>query len=133
MKDYYTILRVNKKSSGTEIKKAFRRKALLIHPDKSKTNTKEDFIELYEAYAILCDKKKRDKYDKLHDLFFNSTTETPDNELKKDLIKISEKGLVYADNFRKFDKEVLGLILAELFFGVEELFMPALACFVFGT
>lgn len=132
MKDYYKILGVNKKSSGTEIKKVFRRKALLIHPDKSGTNSKEDFIELDEAYALLVDKKKRARYDKLYDLFFNSATEPQDTELKKDLIQISQKGSVYANNFRKFDKEVLQLILVELFFGVEDLVVPALSCLVFG-
>ena len=74
MKDYYKILAIDKKASGTEVKKSFRRKALLTHPDKTNRNTKEEFIDVYEAYAILSDKRKREKFDRLYDLFFSSTS-----------------------------------------------------------
>src|SRR5688572_32716673 len=104
MKDYYKILGVNKSVSGTEIKKTFRRKALLIHPDKSKTDTKDEFIELLEAYEVLSNKKKRERYDKLYHLFFTEATEIQDEKLQIDIKQIVAKGQVYANDFRKFDK-----------------------------
>ncbi len=132
MKDYYKILGVDKSVSATEIKKTFRRKALLTHPDKSKTNTKDEFIELFEAYEILSNKKKRERYDKLYHLFFNETTDIKDEELKTDIKQILAKGQVYADDFRKFDKEILKEILWELFFGVDDLLFAATVTTFFG-
>ena len=132
MKDYYKILGVDKSVSATEIKKTFRRKALLIHPDKSKTDTKDEFIDLFEAYEVLSNKRKRDKYDKLYHLFFSETTEIKDEELKADLRQILAKGQIYAGDFRKFDKEVLGEILLELFFGLDNLLFAATVTTFFG-
>ncbi|MFN8844624.1 MAG: J domain-containing protein [Chryseotalea sp.] len=51
MKDFYKIIGVDKNATLSDIKKRFRENALLIHPDKSGKNTKDDFIELYEAYV----------------------------------------------------------------------------------
>lgn len=132
MKDYYKILGVDKSVSATEIKKTFRRKALLTHPDKSKTNTKEEFIELFEAYQILSNKKKRERYDKLYHLFFNETTDVKDEELKTDIKQILAAGKVYADDFRKFDKEILKAILWELVVGVDDLLFAAAVTTLFG-
>jgi len=62
MKDYYTILEVDKKASKDEIKKAFRKLASKYHPDK-KTGDEAKFKEISEAYAVLSDDKKRAEYD----------------------------------------------------------------------
>ncbi|HEY5125673.1 MAG TPA: DnaJ C-terminal domain-containing protein [Ignavibacteria bacterium] len=66
-KDYYKILGVEKKSSGDEIKKAFRKLAIKYHPDKNKGSkaSEEKFKEINEAYEVLGDKEKRKKYDEL--------------------------------------------------------------------
>jgi curved DNA-binding protein CbpA len=132
MKDYYKILGTDKKASVTEIKKQFRIKALLTHPDKTKKDTRVEFIEVYEAYAVLSDKKKRAEYDRLYDLFFPSTADVREEELKIDLRQIEEKAKVYADNFRMFDKEILGLLLFELFFSVDDLLFASLVTIIFG-
>ncbi len=65
-KDYYSILGVNKKATDEEIKKAFRKLAVKYHPDKNPDNkeAEEKFKEINEAYEVLSDGEKRNKYDK---------------------------------------------------------------------
>lgn len=64
-KDYYAILGVNKTATGEEIKKAFRKLAVKYHPDRNPGDKKaeESFKEISEAYEILSDPDKRQKYD----------------------------------------------------------------------
>ncbi len=58
--DYYLILGVNRQASLSEIKKAYRMKALEHHPDHNPNDTSatEWFQKLNEAYEILGDRKK---------------------------------------------------------------------------
>lgn len=60
-RDYYEVLGVGKGASADEIKKAFRRAAIEHHPDKGGDETK--FKEINEAYEVLKDDKKRQRYD----------------------------------------------------------------------
>jgi len=64
-KDYYSVLGVDKKASGEEIKKAFRKLAVKYHPDRNPDNkaAEEKFKEISEAYEVLGDAEKRKKYD----------------------------------------------------------------------
>src|SRR4051812_44408069 len=66
-KDYYKILGVDRKSSSSEIKKAYRKLAVKYHPDKNPDNktAEEKFKELNEAYEVLGSEEKRKKYDEL--------------------------------------------------------------------
>lgn len=66
-KDYYKILGVDRKAPQDEIKKAFRKLAMKYHPDQNKDNkqAEEKFKELNEAYEVLSDPKKRERYDQL--------------------------------------------------------------------
>lgn len=69
-KDYYKILDVDKGASQDEIKKAFRKKAHKLHPDKE-TGDEEKFKEVNEAYQVLGDEKKRAQYDQFGSAAFN--------------------------------------------------------------
>jgi len=66
-KDYYETLGVSKTASADEIRKAFRKLARQHHPDvsKDKKRAEEKFKEINEAYEVLSDKEKRQKYDTL--------------------------------------------------------------------
>jgi molecular chaperone DnaJ len=61
-RDYYEVLGVSKNASADEIKKAFRRAAVEHHPDKE-GGSEEKFKEINEAYEVLKDDKKRQRYD----------------------------------------------------------------------
>jgi molecular chaperone DnaJ len=60
-RDYYEILGVKKDASADEIKKAFRRAAIEHHPDRGGDEAK--FKEINEAYEVLKDPSKRQRYD----------------------------------------------------------------------
>jgi molecular chaperone DnaJ len=61
-RDYYEILGVTKTASDDEIKKAFRKLAVKYHPDKE-GGDETKFKEANEAYEVLKDKQKRQRYD----------------------------------------------------------------------
>ncbi|MFA6587907.1 MAG: molecular chaperone DnaJ [Patescibacteria group bacterium] len=67
-KDYYDILGVSKSASEDEIKKAFRKKAHELHPDKAHGDEAK-FKEANEAYQVLSNKEKRNQYDQYGQTF----------------------------------------------------------------
>lgn len=68
-RDYYEILGISKSADETEIKKAFRKKAMEFHPDRNKDpGADEKFKEVNEAYEVLSDPQKKATYDQFgHD------------------------------------------------------------------
>lgn len=65
-KDYYETLGVKREASEAEIKSAYRKLARKYHPDVNKTKEAEEkFKEINEAYEVLGDKQKRQRYDSL--------------------------------------------------------------------
>lgn len=66
-KDYYATLGVARDASDDDIKKAFRKLARQYHPDvaKDKKVAEDKFKEINEAYEVLSDPAKRQKYDQL--------------------------------------------------------------------
>ena len=66
-KDYYEVLGVPRTATADDIKKAFRKLARIHHPDVAKDKKKGEikFKEINEAYEVLGDPEKRQKYDQL--------------------------------------------------------------------
>lgn len=69
-RDYYEILGIDKSASADDIKKAYRKKAIQYHPDRQidksdaeKKEAEEKFKEAAEAYSVLSDPEKRQRYD----------------------------------------------------------------------
>jgi molecular chaperone DnaJ len=65
-RDYYEVLGVGKTASDQEIKSAYRKLALMHHPDRNPGDkaAEDKFKEAAEAYAVLCDEDKRARYDR---------------------------------------------------------------------
>ncbi len=65
-RDYYEVLGISKDANESQIKKAFRQKAMQYHPDRNPDNPEasEKFKEATEAYDILSNPEKRSSYDR---------------------------------------------------------------------
>lgn len=73
--DYYKILEVEPTASDQEIKKSYRRLAMIHHPDSSSAGTyKEEFYQVQEAYNFLSNAERRRLYDEKRSL---DVTESP--------------------------------------------------------
>jgi molecular chaperone DnaJ len=70
-KDYYAALGVSKDASAADIKKAYRKLARDLHPDKNPGDTaaEERFKSVSEAYDVISDDAKRREYDEARSLF----------------------------------------------------------------
>ncbi len=64
-RDYYEVLGVGKSATADEIKKAYRKLAMQHHPDRNPNSKEaaEKFKEVCEAYEVLSDTDKRQRYD----------------------------------------------------------------------
>jgi molecular chaperone DnaJ len=65
-RDYYEVLEVSKDADDETIKRAYRRLAMQYHPDRNSGNPEAEvrFKECAEAYEVLRDKNKRQRYDR---------------------------------------------------------------------
>jgi len=75
-KDYYKVLGVERKASADDIRKAYRKLAMVHHPDKNPGDKKAEdkFKEINEAYQVLSDEQKRARYDQLGSAYSNFRT-----------------------------------------------------------
>lgn len=79
MPDYYDILGIDASATSGQIKVAYRRLALQFHPDKNPGNqlSENKFIEITEAYEVLSDPVKRDRYDSGLNVHLDEDLEEP--------------------------------------------------------
>jgi curved DNA-binding protein CbpA len=74
IKNYYSVLGINKTATEQDIKAAFKSLALKWHPDmrppSRRRETHRRFIQINEAYETLIDKDKRQEYDLLYERHF---------------------------------------------------------------
>ncbi|ERF71402.1 hypothetical protein EPUS_07430 [Endocarpon pusillum Z07020] len=74
--DYYELLGVERQASDDEIKKAYRKKALELHPDRNYGNVEHAtklFAEVQSAYEVLSDAQERAWYDSHRDVFLGAS------------------------------------------------------------
>lgn len=77
-KDYYETLGIKRDASDAEIKSAYRKLARKYHPDVNKTKEAEEkFKDINEAYEVLGDKQKRQRYDSLGSNWHSGADYTP--------------------------------------------------------
>lgn len=78
MAGYYELLGVSSDANATEIKAAYKRMAMLYHPDRNPDNAEaeEHFKVINEAYETLSDPAKRDAYDNPFGAFFTAFSQT---------------------------------------------------------
>lgn len=113
IKDYYKILKVDKNATNIEIKKSYRDLAIQLHPDKNKAdNAHDDFVELNEAFQILSDDTKRNKYDILFDHYINNTSDGLNNTAKEEFESVrnearKESERISDSNFYYFMSDIL--------------------------
>ncbi|MDE1970842.1 MAG: DnaJ domain-containing protein [Patescibacteria group bacterium] len=106
MKDYYSLLGVQKNASEEEIKKAYRKLAREYHPDRAGGN-EQKFKEVTEAYQVLSNKTKRDQYDR-----FGRTFESGGQSGGFNGFDFQQGG---SFSFEGFDASGLGDIFGDLF------------------
>ena len=124
--NYYKILGISTDSSEDEIKRAFRKRALQTHPDRSKNNSSESFMLVFEAYQILKNNRLRSDYDKaLSDGNFS--------QLQDYLTKIRSKAKSYANDFSKFKWDFYLFFVLDMLLIHRNLSFAALALILIGS
>jgi len=110
-KDYYDVLGLKQDATQKEIRDAYRRLALLHHPDRNRDNPEaaDRMKEINESYAVLSDPRKRGEYDALRQAYgssaysqFRQTHSDQDIYRGSDISQIFEE-LSRAFGFRGFD------------------------------
>ncbi|PCJ66474.1 MAG: hypothetical protein COA58_06770 [Bacteroidetes bacterium] len=111
MKDYYETLGLKKGCNSLQIKKAYRKLSLKLHPDVNKNaNAHDTFIEINEAYQVLRDPVKRSKYNYLlknHKNILNAKRQKRyENSVNRQTQKGNRQGKRYAqEDDKSFQKK----------------------------
>jgi len=105
-KDFYKILEISRDADLNTIKKAYRRLALIYHPDKNKhSEAQSKFVAITEAYEILKDPQKRKLYDANFESAYNTKSATSEN-YEKSKAKWSEEAEQKAREYASMDYDV---------------------------
>ncbi len=95
--DYYAVLGLDKSVSQNEIKKAYRKKAILLHPDRS--GNVSDMAQLNNAYEALGTAQAREEYDRLLAHSATTTKTTPSEQ--QTLARITSTSERFSERFRR--------------------------------
>lgn len=134
-KDYYQVLEVSCDATEDEIKKAYRRLALQFHPDRNPGSkwAEEKFKEVSEAYGVLIDRQKREKYDQARRFGFDRRYAEGftfnQEDIFRDIFNDPYASQVFRDLAREFHK--FGLQFDERFF--NRIFFGGRGFFVGGV
>ena len=111
-KDYYKILEVKPEATFEEIKKSYRRLAMTYHPDRNPDNkeAEEKFKEINEAYDVLSNAEKRQKFDVIRNGYANpqgyykdkSQKVSKDEQTDFDFDYFKKKTGEYSEFFKNF-------------------------------
>lgn len=102
-KDYYKILGIEKTADEKQIKSAFRKLARKYHPDVNKApESVTKFKEINEAYEVLSDSEKRQRYDSLGSNWQEGSNYTPPPGFENVHINFGEGGFGGFRNFNDF-------------------------------
>jgi curved DNA-binding protein len=111
MKEYYKILDLSANASEEEIRKAYRRLALIYHPDRNPgdATAEERFKEIAEAYGVLMDPAKRAAFDRLRDTSSSrqqgvSGFGFSQEEILRDLFRDPRFNQTFHDLFQEFQQ-----------------------------
>lgn len=115
-KDYYSILGVNRDAGGREIKQAYRRLARKHHPDVNPGDKSAEarFKQINEAYEVLSDKEKRQKYDQFGDQWQHADQFAQAGYQQSPFGNFSQAGGAQGFHFEEAD---LGSLFGDLFRG----------------
>ena len=73
--DYYKELGVHRHATSADIRAAYKRLALIWHPDRNKAKEAEEkFKKIKQAHDILIDDKQRQEYDQRQNAWFDETS-----------------------------------------------------------
>lgn len=112
-KDYYEVLGVTKESTDSEIKKAYKKLALQLHPDKNRApGAAEAFKAIGNAVAVLTDPRKRKEYD----LFGNQSSSGTNTTRFNHNFHHNRNNYEYAYD-RGFESDISAEELFNMFFG----------------
>jgi curved DNA-binding protein CbpA len=96
MKDFYSLLNIDKFADNETIHKAYKKLVLRYHPDKNlEFDSTNEFLKIHMAYKVLIDPKKRKEYDKTLEVILKYQLVSP--ERKKVLENLVQR--------EKYDKD----------------------------